>query len=304
MEIIDIEDFSLISEYQFKTVVALGNFDGVHKAHKTILESAAGTARVMTAVPAVFTFKKSGKPEIVPYEERKKLIGSCGIELLFEADFEKVKNVDCRTFFEEYVLKRMNAVHLVCGYNYRFGHMAKGDAGILDALCQEYGIGLTVISEIDSDGCAVSSSRIRDALISGDMEKANRLLGRPYSIVSEIVHGKSEGHRHGIPTINLVFKDESLIPAFGVYVTKCYINGKEFRSVCNVGVAPTFGSDQSKPVCEVYLFDFDGDVYGDIAQVEFLHFLRKEKRFSDVSALYDRIKRDIDEAKSYFKVKD
>ena len=302
MTVIDIDEISQRSDQLPPTVIALGNFDGVHNAHRKILEIAAGTAGDIHAVPAVFTFRKSGKPEIIPYGERKRLIEESGIKILFETDFERVKDVGCRVFFENYLLNKMHAVSIVCGYNYRFGIKASGDVKLLGELCGEFGVGLTVVDRILYEGADVSSSNIRTALRSGDVVFASELLGRPFSLTAKVRHGKNVGNKHGVPTLNLDFPSDSTCLAYGVYSAYCYLDGKRYNSVCNVGVDPTFGNGVSSPLCEINVFDFSGDVYGDEVKVEFLRFLRNEKKFCSSADLYEQIEKDISKAKSLFKV--
>ena len=169
------------------------------------------------------------------------------------------------------------------------------------ALCAKEGIGLTVLEPISVSGITVSSSAIRDALKSGQTEKANKLLGRPFSLKTVVINGQHLARKLGFPTVNQAFPSRMLIPAYGVYVTRVTIEGrtKKYYGITNVGTRPTVGGDAV--FAETNIFDFSGDLYGRWVNVEYIHFIREERKFDSIDALAAQIDKDISVAKEYIK---
>lgn len=288
-----------------KTVLALGCFDGLHEGHTRLLKKAAEIADENSLGLAVYCFSEPPKnffypssvPVITPKDEKLRIISSLGAAVALCVDFdESIANMPPEAFFEEVVLSQMNAAHVVCGFNYRFGKNGTGDTQTLRRLCIKEGIGIDVIDPVQIDGVTVSSSEIRIALASARPERAARLLGRPYSIFSRVVDGKRLGRLLGFPTINQTVAQASRsLLKHGVYATRSYVGQTPYDSVTNLGIRPTV--DGSELCAETHLLDFCGDLYGKEVRVEFLHFIREERKFDTLEELSEQIKKDVDAAR-------
>lgn len=285
---------------QERSVIALGNFDGVHFAHARLIKKAKeiATSLCTTAgeriLTAVFTFSDPKKPFLTSMDEKLAAFERLGVDTVFLCPFEDVRNMSPEEFVREILIKKLSCTHTVCGFNYRFGRGASGDTDTLRTISSGLGLNCTVIDEISG----VSSTKIRDLVSSGNIESAYDLLGRPYSLSGEIVHGRGVGHTFNCPTLNIDIPDGKLLPARGVYFTECKIDGQLFPSVTNVGVCPTFNGDRL--VCENHLLDVNADFYGQRAEVFFLKFHRSEIAFSSPEELYKTVSEDVRAARDYY----
>ena len=189
----------------------------------------------------------------------------------------------------------MNAKHIVCGFNYRFGKNGSGNADVLKELCAKNGISLSIIPPVTIDGVTVSSTEIRIALEGGNPELANAFLTRPYYIQSEVINGQHLGRTLGFPTINQTFPPQKAIPLHGVYLSRVLFNNTVKYGITNVGLRPTVGSDTV--YAETNIFDFNENLYGVLVKTELLHFLRGEQKFSSLEKLSAQVKQDIEKAK-------
>ncbi len=285
-------------------VLCLGNFDGVHLAHKALVREcrALRDRTFPDAVCAVFCFRepswsflRSDPPALLcTLEDKLQLLAQAGAEYAFIADFPSI----CSLQPNEFISMLVSDAHMVgacCGFNYRFG---KGGVGTPETLKTLFDAPISILGEISLDGNTVSSTRIRTFLEKGEVASATRLLGRPYSFSAPVVHGKALGKKLGSPTVNQYFPEKMLIPRRGVYVTECEVDGVSFRAVSNVGSRPTVEKNASVN-CETYLLDFSGDLYDRSIKVSFLQFLRPEQRFDTSEALARQIHADINSAREY-----
>lgn len=283
-----------------RLTVALGNFDGVHFAHTKLIKKAKEIASSLCnsagdkILTAVFTFSDLKKPYITTADEKLAIFERLGVDIVILCPFDSVKDMSPEDFVREILLKKLSCVHAVCGFNYRFGKSAIGSADTLKELSRKLGFDCTVINEIPR----ISSTRIRELISSGDIENANDLLGRPFSLSGEIVRGKGLGHTFGCPTLNIEIPDGKLLPARGVYFTACRIGERLFPSITNVGVCPTFGGE--KTTCEIHLLDTNCELYGELAEVVFLRFRRSERKFSSPEELYKTVREDISAARDFY----
>ena len=286
------------------SVLCLGNFDGVHLAHRELLNSAKKLRSRLSADTAcgVFCFSTSPAnylsatppPQLCTFEQKLELFRTCGMDYAFVADFPSVRNLSPDEFIQ--VLKKeCNCVGAVCGFNFRFG---KQGAGTAELLKQSLNAPVEIQEAVLHANEPISSTRIRKLLLEGDAKDAALLLGRPYSFTSSVIHGKRLGHKLGAPTINQQIPDKMLVPAYGVYVTECEFEGNRFRAVTNVGVRPTV-EENAGVNCESYLLNFDGDLYEKTVTTSFLARIRPEKQFSSQEELQEQIHRDIDTARNY-----
>jgi riboflavin kinase/FMN adenylyltransferase len=195
-------------------------------------------------------------------------------------------------FFSEILLKNIGALHIVCGFNFRFGANGSGDTELLNTLCEKHGVGLSVIDPVALDGMSVSSSAIRRAISDGDTKLAARLLGRPYSLRERVVNGQHLARKLGFSTANQVFPEKKAVLRYGVYSVRVRVGRKAHLGIANVGMRPTVNG--SLLCAETHIFDFDGDLYGKYITVEFLEFIRPERKFDSINELEKQIKQDIE----------
>lgn len=275
--------------------LALGNFDGLHLAHRALLDRADTGEYPL----AVFTFREAASPYLTSPEDRLALLEAAGVQTVFWAAFEGFRSLSCEEFVR-YLKENLACRQVACGFNFHFGRAASGDATTLARLADAAGIVCKILPEQRLDGGTISSSAIRTLLRAGDVTRAARLLGRPFSLSGTVTQGFSVGGRRlNTPTVNLPVP-EGLVPLQkGVYVTHTALAGEVFPSVTNWGSRPTF--DRQDVTCETYLLDVDRDLYGQKITVFFDQFLRPEKKFPTEEALKTAIAGDIAAAAAYFR---
>ncbi len=291
-------------------VIALGFFDGVHTAHGALLRRVKEVAAERNAVPAAFTFdchpsaRLSGRsvPLLTSVEDRAFLMQSrYGMEEILVASFDEMMQMNWADFISHYLAGEQSAVHVVCGNDFRFGWKGEGNPERLKSKCAELGIGCDVIGAIELDGIRVSSTYIRTLIESGDMERAAEFLGHPHILSDIVTPGKRLGRTLGFPTVNLHFQPGVIVPAYGVYAAKVYLeDGSEQIAAVNVGVRPTVEA-VSEPNVEAFLLDFEGDLYGQRVRVEFYHRIRGERKFPNVETLTQEVLRNAEETRAYFR---
>ena len=291
-----------------KRVVALGFFDGVHRGHQALLNKTTERASTYGAVPSVISFdlhpdtlvKGVKVPLINSVSGRKDLIYRLsGIDDTIMIHFDERF---MRTPWQEFlrVMKdELGAVHLVLGYDFCCGWKGEGTAERIEAWCRENGLGCDRIGEIVLDGITVSSTYIRGLIADGDMRNANRFLGHPHTLIDTVGYGYKIGRQIGAPTINTRIPADVIVPRHGVYATRVWLPDGAKAAVTNVGVRPTFG-DENELTVESNILDFSGDLYGAQVRLEFLSFIRDERKFDTTDALREQIERDIAETKNYF----
>ena len=288
-----------------KTVTALGFFDGVHLGHRKLLDAAVSEAKRGGMTAAVFTFSddvrsvKPGVGRLTDFESKLGLIEQAGIELVFAADFPSFSGYSPEEFVQKVLISLCGTEIAVCGFNFRFGKGASGDADRLSALMQEKGRSCAVIPPAYLGDRVISSSAIRAAVEAGDTELASAMLGRPFSLTAPVLRGRGFGHTEGVPTLNQVFCTSGIVPKSGVYATRVLLDGRRVvRGVSNVGTCPTFFGEAGDLRCETHLIDYSEDLYGKILTVEFCRYLRPEKKFDSVEELYEQIRRDVEIART------
>lgn len=278
------------------TAVALGYFDGVHHGHRKVIELAV-ECKKEGLTPVVFTFSHTPKKgddmqQLLTLEQRAEKLKELGIEILYIIDFQLVKNYSPEDFIEKIVKNIFNAKKVFCGFNYHFGKNGAGDCHDLKRLCSEFNIETQVADPVIVDGETISSSRIRNLLRKGEIEKANELMGYDFGYHSQAVRGKRIGSQIGTPTINQNIEKEIILPEFGVYASVVTFDGKSYAGVTNVGVKPTV-TGRNIPLCETWLPEYKGgDLYGKIVDVRLKHFIRKERKFNGLEELKSAIEKD------------
>lgn len=293
------------------SVVSVGNFDGVHRAHTRVLEEVVARARKRGAKSVVVTFDPHpmrilrpdyGLKLLTPTAERLRLLEKTEIDAVLLLPFTRdVSLMSPQEFARQILCHRLHAVEVHEGYNFHFGHKASGDVSLLTQLGQELGFEVVVYPELRVRGDAVSSSRIRELIEAGRVARARVLLGRPFSIRSTPGRGRGYGAKYTVPTINLS-RYEELVPKDGVYITRTRVGEECFDSVTNIGNRPTFGADSF--AIETHLLDFHPLELTPETEIELFFFsrLRDEMKFASVERLREQIGRDIGKARRYFEL--
>lgn len=293
------------------TVVALGNFDGVHRGHQQIIERTVGTAKAAGLKSAVFTFSNHTRTllknlppvkNILYPEEKAEIFEKMGVDYLFNIPFtHEILGMSPEEFIDEILVKTFRIKEAYCGFNYTFGHKAAGTPEVLTHEGMRKGFGIHIQEPFMIDDIVVSSTYIRQLIQEGKMEDCARFMGRRYSIGGEVVVGNKLGRTIGFPTSNVMIDENMASPSNGVYITNCIYNGVKYPSITNVGVKPTVGT-YNKNV-ETHIFNFDKELYGKQIRVEFIKKTRDEKKFSSVEELSKQIKSDCIMAKAYHREK-
>lgn len=289
------------------TVVALGNFDGIHRGHQEIINRSVKEAAAAGLKSAVFTFSnhtssviKGAEPvkNILYADEKERILEEMGVDYMFNIPFSiDILQMSPVDFIDKLLVKRFNIREAYCGFNYSFGYKAKGTPEVLVHEGLKRGIGIHVQEPFEIDGIIVSSTYIRQLIEEGRMEECTTFMGRMYSIDGEIVEGNKNGRQFGFPTCNTSVDESMITPPNGVYITLCTIDGIRHPSVTNVGVKPTIGTYEKN--IETHIFNFNEDVYGRHIRVDFIKHTRNEQKFDGIEALKKQIQTDCIVAKAY-----
>jgi riboflavin kinase/FMN adenylyltransferase len=269
--------------------VAVGTFDGVHLGHREVIK---GADTVLTFEPHPIAVVQPGAaPRLLTDPERKaQLVASLGVAELVVIPFDsEFATRTALQFVDDVLVGALGATHVSVGENFRFGHKASGD---VEQLCGDDRFQTRVVQLLEVDGEIVSSSHIRGLVLGGAVEYAGHLLGDPFTLAGEVVHGDERGRALGYPTANLIPRAGFVTPGHGVYAAIAKTAGRTVAAAVSIGVRPTFATGRGELV-EAYLVDFDGDLYGSRLELAFLKRLRGEKRFESVDALVDQMAIDV-----------
>ncbi len=296
----EVYNVNYINENQ--TAVALGYFDGVHIAHKKLINEMSEYADKNMLKKAIFTFLKSVKlnhkgKDILTKRQKVDEIYKLGVDLFYCPDFSEFQGLTPKEFVETILIKSMNAKAVFCGENFFFGKNRSGNIEVLEKLCKENGIYFKLAKTVEFENEIVSSSLIRESLEKGDMKKVRNLLGKYYSIDFEVRHGKKLGRTIGTPTINQIYPKTMCMPKQGVYTTAVYINDKKYPAATGISKRPTVSGDDI--TCETYILGFDGDLYGKNIKLEFYEFILETKKYDSLDDLANMIKSVAQKSKEY-----
>lgn len=294
-----------------KAAVAIGKFDGFHRGHQKLLQEMQkqkekGLATVVfTFVPSPAAFFNQGSEpirELNTIEEKRRIFEQANIDYLIEYPFyQEIADMLPEVYIEKVLVEQMHAVCIVAGEDVSFGRKGAGDCKLLKAKAKEYGYEVLLIDKVQYEGREVSSTYVREEVKKGNMELVTALLGQPYHVGGMIVHGRQLGRTIGMPTVNLLPPQQKLLPPRGVYYSYTYLKGEKYPSITNIGVKPTV-DDKSVMGVETYIYDFDGDVYGEEIEVYLLGFKRPEMRFDGVDALKAQMEADIAEGRKFHRL--
>jgi riboflavin kinase/FMN adenylyltransferase len=291
--------------------LAIGVFDGVHRGHQAVISTSADHARVANGTPVVVTFdphpEKVLRPERAPHlltatQHKVALIRNLGVRHLLIINFDKqFAATEPEDFVQQLVVHSKPLREICVGHEWSFGRNRRGNLDLLKKLGEESNFQVIGVPPVRINGEVVSSTEIRRAIEKGDFAKAAAMLGREYTILGTVTRGDNLGKKIGFPTANLSAHSEQF-PPNGVYVAEAKIDNELHCGVINLGVRPTVSGGKSERVLEIHLFDFNRDIYGQDVEVRFLKFLRPEKKFENLDALVQQIRKDVEQARSFQKL--
>ncbi len=302
-----VEDLRTCPESFQNTVLTIGSFDGVHLGHQMILKRVVERARALGATPAMMTlsphprffFAPTKAPRLLTDLDKKaQLAEALGIELFLVLQFNAEAAALLREqFLQEIMIDKCGARHVVIGHDFTFGQGAKGNYAFLQEAAPQHGLGVEEAAPLILDGERVSSTLVRELLLAGEIDRAERFLGRRYSITGEVVRGRGMGRQLGYPTANIK-PGYSAVPANGIYAAKAVIDGVTHLAAVNVGIAPTLAHEDV--MVEAYVLDFSEDLVGKRIEIIFHKRLRPEKKFDSLEALIAAIDDDVRDVRNHF----
>lgn len=284
--------------------LAIGYFDGIHLGHQALINRAIQLAKQKDCYSAVISFEPNPsfvigmmKEEkyVTSLQDRQVILEAMGVDYFLILDFDKTTMSLAKDIFVKQFIEGLNVKELVCGFDFTFGFKGQGNGTYLQSFDT---FNTHIIDAIEDDNKKISTTRIVELLGQGNVEKANTYLANPFAISGKVVGGKQRGRLMGFPTANVDY-GHYYLPTFGVYACKVIIKGKEYCGMCNIGVNPTF-TDIKVPTCEVNIYDFNEDIYGEVIQVIFYKMTRPDIRFSSMEALIEQLTQDREEIKAYF----
>ncbi len=258
-----------------RIAIAIGDFDGMHRAHQTVVTGADNV--IIYSVNNRFSLLQKSI-----FERRYK--NACF------ADFDKIKNMNGEEFVEKIIIDRFNAGIVLCGFNFRFGKQASWSALDLRKYLEDRDVWVRILEHLDFENEPISSTRIRKAVKDGEIEKANKMLGYNFTFENTVLQGDCRGRTIGFPTINQNYPSTLAPVKFGVYESKAFVGGKSYKAFTNIGVRPTWRVDTT--LCETHIFGFDGNLYGETVRIELLKYLREERIFSSLEELKRQLEQD------------
>ncbi|SDJ71537.1 bifunctional riboflavin kinase/FAD synthetase [Sediminibacillus albus] len=290
------------------TVAAIGFFDGIHRGHQKVIKTAADLAKRQNLTSAVITFHphpsvvlKKDKQHVsylTPMEEKKHILSQLGIDRLYVITFNKqLSNLEPQAFVDQFLIG-LHIKHLVAGFDFSYGHKGQGSMETISEHARGE-FSFTKVEKVRDKQEKISSTLIRQHLLSGDVEEANHLLGRPLTIKGEVVEGDKRGRTIGFPTANLSLSENYFLPKPGVYAVTVGYQGRLLKGMANLGYKPTFNEEVNQPALEVHLFDFQEDLYGSELTVEWRMFIREEFKFDGVDSLVSQLTRDEQKIRTY-----
>ena len=286
-------------------VLTIGNFDGVHIGHQELLKKLVATAKKQGLPSLVVSFSITpetffGRPKarISSFRDKHLFLQSIGVDKHLLIKFNKAfSEISAADFINKILVEKIGVCHCFIGDDFRFGKDRKGDFSMLKKASLEKKFTVEKISSVSINGLRVSSSEIRSLLTNGDFSAAEAFLGRPFAVSGKVAKGEKIGRTIGFPTANIGIK-RKLSPVLGVYSVLIEHMSKTYTGVCNVGKRPTAGG--TKTLLEVFIFDFDEEIYGDYVKVVFKQKCRNEKKFSSFDELKEQIQKDVEKSKLFF----
>ncbi len=289
-----------------KSAVAIGKFDGIHKGHLALLshiieQKEYGMQAVVFTFdpPASVYFGKEGEKELTTLPEKRSFFEKLGVDVLIEFPLNKgTAAISAKEFVRDILAGQINAAYIAAGTDLSFGYKGEGNSKLLREMAEEFGYRVQIIDKLLYGTREISSTYVREEVEAGHMETVQALLGRPYSITGRVEEGKKLGRRLGMPTVNLYPPEEKLLPPKGVYYSRTICKGREYRSITNIGFKPTV-NDTPQISVESYLYDYEGDLYGEEIETRLFAFKRPEMKFENVDELKKQMMLDVEDGKNY-----
>lgn len=291
-----------------RPVITIGTFDGIHLGHQKVIARLNDFARQHNGESVIFTFHTHPRLVTSPdettlrllttLEEKTELLEKFGIDHLIIYPFNReFANLTYHEFVEKILVEKLRTHCLVVGYDHKFGKNREGGFEYLQKCADKYNFHIEKLDALLVEDDSVSSTKIRNALESGDMEKANQFLGYPFTLHGTVVSGNQLGRKLGFPTANIESSNKyKIIPGYGVYAVKVRLKQGEYNGMLNIGTRPTFNNNADNRSIEVNIFDFDGDIYGQEITLGFVAKIRDEKKFSGIEMLVEQLKKDKTDA--------
>lgn len=288
-----------------RSAVALGKFDGIHLGHRRLLDRVLEQKRrglrtvVFTFDTSAASFFSGETKELFTREEKREAFSGLGIDVLIEFPLTGETAATRPTdFIARYLAGQMRTAYLCAGPDISFGEGGAGDYALLAEYAGTYGYQVELIDKVRVDGEEISSTRVRQAVRAGEMEKVSAMLGAPYRVSGKVVHGRQLGRQLGMPTANLQPDERKLLPPNGVYFARAKLGERTYRGISNVGYKPTVSAEKRMGI-ETYLYDFEGEIYDRDMTVELLAFRRAERAFESVEALRRQIEADVEAGRNF-----
>lgn len=297
-------DLAALAAYTEKqgSAVALGYFDGVHLGHQSVIGGAVDYAKKQGLIPATFTFlfqsSRTKGLNLYTEEMRRRTLNSLGMEVYAAPSFDSFRDLSAAEFVQQVLKEGFHAKAVFCGEDFRFGKGAEGDVSMLQTLCAAQKIEVFICDMALFEGEVVSSTRIRNALSAGEMERVNAMLGRPYEIAFPVRHGKQLGRTLGFPTINQIYPENMHLPKYGIYITQVLVGDKAYPSATGFGERPTVNGTGA--TCETFIPDFQGDLYEETPTVRFYQYIAPSRKFDNLEQLQACVFGAAEAAQKYF----
>ncbi|MBH1959861.1 MAG: bifunctional riboflavin kinase/FAD synthetase [Flavobacteriia bacterium] len=291
-----------LHDYHEKTPLALsiGMFDGVHRGHQTIIKNLNSAAAHKGLESAILTFWPHPRTVFSPnddlkllntIEEKTYLLEKDGVQHLFLKEFnEEFRNLTGEEFVKQILVEKLNVRHLIIGHDHTFGKNRSGDFKLLQKMAPDFGFEVEQVEAVDFQDTHISSTQVRNALMNANIDAANEMLGYHYSVSGEVVHGKKLGRTIGYPTANITVNAMKILPKNGAYIVDVFIEEQQFKGMLSIGTNPTVKGKLL--TVEVYILDFESDIYGKEISVNFREFLHEEIKFESLEKLVERLDED------------
>ena len=300
---------NIIDIKEARSVVSVGNFDGLHKGHLKVVNQLVKRAKELDAVSVVFTFWPHPQEVLFPdkdiyylstFQEKILQFSKTGIDYLVLYPFDKkFSQLSYQQFIKQYLVDTLKMNFFVIGYDHHFGKDREGNLKKLQSYAKQYNFGVERVEEEVVVGEIASSTEIRNAIKRGEIQKANNLLGYIYSLSGKVKKGKGIGQKIDFPTLNIEVQTKKLLPQKAVYISLVSYKNKKYKAICNIGYNPTVNADKQLRL-EVHVLDFEKDIYGEDVKISFLRKIREEKKFENLLALQEQIKKDKQICLQYF----
>ena len=292
--------------------LTVGVFDGVHRGHQEIIKKLTTGAQAHNVPAVVLTFDPHPASVLSGHEiksltlpdERADLLGKLGVDLVITERFTRELSTVTAHDFMLRLKDQLGLQHLLIGYDFALGKGREGNAARLTEIGSELGYTVEVVSALSDESGVISSTEIRKLIEVGNVVEAAHLLGHPYSLHGPVIHGDARGRTINVPTANISYSQDKMIPAKGIYACRAYLDGEKFQAAINIGTNPTFTPDKQSPNVEAHLLDFRREIYGEDIRLEFVARLRDELKFDSVESLLEQIWKDVEDTKRILQIAD